>query len=330
SDGLVDYNRGGTDYWLNTTIPGNYAPDYANKDISVYIGPVAPKKNFGYDRLFVLLDSDDDPMTGAIIMGGIGIDHTVLIEGKNNKIYTSQCFEFDSEAGNNPWVLLGNISSAIDSHRMELAIDPAALGITSDGNFTIYAAMEDWAGDQDMLDSPIDSLDITVFAPINTRSQEGDVSLAAKPKIAITKDVDLTTASPGDVLMYTITYVVSKATAYDALFTEIYPTDVTFLNATPAPTLGDNVWDFGDLANGVSGTIFINVTVDAAAANNSVLTNTIDATWNDGGTWPAGSTSTATSTTIVIIPEFSPIFGILIISGIAFISRRKFINQDRA
>ncbi|MCK5309974.1 MAG: DUF11 domain-containing protein, partial [Thermoplasmata archaeon] len=166
---------------------------------------------------------------------------------------------------------------------------------------------------------------------INTRSQGSEIPQAAKPKIAITKTVDLGTASPGDVLMYTITYDVSKGDAYDTLITETYPPDVTFLDANPAPTVGDNVWDFGTLADGTSGTIFVNVTVNLAAANNTILTNTVDATWTDGGTWPAGDTSTDTSTTVVIIPEFGlgSLSGILIMSGIVLISRRKFKISNR-
>ena len=323
SDGILDYTHGGTDYWLNTTLPGNYAPGYANMDIAVYIGPVMDKINQGYDQAYVLVDSDDDPLTGTIIMGGIGIDHVAIVEGKNGRITSNQLYEFDLSLGDNPWAFIGNITAAGDSYRMELAINPASIGITN-GNFTIYTAMKDWSGDEDILDEAIDSANIPEFAPLSTRGSPADDALAPKPRISISKTADLATASPGDVIMYTITYDVSKADAYDVLFTEIYPADVTFLNATPAPTAGDNIWDFGILADGTSGTIFINVTVDANVANNTILTNTIDATWNDGGTWPAGSSSTDTTTTVVIVPEFEfgPLSGILIMVGVFLLGRR--------
>ena len=120
----------------------------------------------------------------------------------------------------------------------------------------------------------------------------------------------------------------SAATAYDILITETYPADVTFLDANPAPSSGDNIWDLGDLAAGVTGTIFINVTVDAAATNNTILTNTVDATWTDGGQWPAGDASTDTSTTVVIVPEFGlgPLSGILVMAGVFFVGQRKIKN----
>ena len=121
-------------------------------------------------------------------------------------------------------------------------------------------------------------------------------------------------------------YVVSKAAAYDVLISETYPANVTFLDANPAPTSGDNIWDLGALLVGDSGTIYINVSIDMTAPDSIILTNTVDATWTDGGQWPAGDTSTDTSTTVVVVPEFGlgPLSGILIMGGIFVLGRRKF------
>ena len=160
-----------------------------------------------------------------------------------------------------------------------------------------------------------------------TRASPIQGSLAPKPKIDLIKAVDQATAQPGDVIMYTITFTVSKADAYDIWLNEAYPPGTTFLNATPAPTLGDSGWYWPYLAQGSTITIFINVSIDLGVANETVLINNIDVSWTDGGTRPVGSDSDSAETTVIIIPEFglSPLYGIAAI-GIVFLLGRKRSN----
>src|SRR5439155_25354738 len=49
-DGITDYGcPGGTDYWLNTTIPSTFPAPYAGRTVSVYIGPVQRHVDRGQD-----------------------------------------------------------------------------------------------------------------------------------------------------------------------------------------------------------------------------------------------------------------------------------------
>jgi len=251
----------------------------------------------------------------------------VLVEGKNSKIASSQLYEYNISLGDNPWALIENISAAVDSSRIELAINPASMGIGY-GNFTIYTAMKDWGGDEDVLDEAIDSASIPEFAPLSTRGSSGDQTLAPKPRISVTKTANVSTVGPGDVIMYTITYTNNRNPAYNVVLTETYPAGVTFLDANPAPTAGDNVWDIGTLANGESGTIFINVTVDATVVNGDILTNTMAADWTDGASW-SGNTDDSIDTTVVIVPEFGlgPLSGMFIIMGVFLIGRKLKISK---
>jgi uncharacterized repeat protein (TIGR01451 family) len=100
-------------------------------------------------------------------------------------------------------------------------------------------------------------------------------------------------ANPGQIIMYTVTYRnIGTDTAYNVWINETYPAFVTFLNATPAPTTGNNAWNFGNLAPGAFGTIFINVTVATTATgtihNNvtAVFRNSVGEQFSSDATWP--------------------------------------------
>src|SRR6266571_6514484 len=62
-DGISDYPFG-SDYYLNTTIPSNFPPPYANQPVSLYIGPTVRPALYGEDVARVFLDADDNPATG--------------------------------------------------------------------------------------------------------------------------------------------------------------------------------------------------------------------------------------------------------------------------
>src|SRR5439155_9902020 len=59
-DGIIDYGcPGGTNYWLNTTIPSNFPAPYAGRFVSVYIGPDNRPPTLGEDAVRIFLDIDN-------------------------------------------------------------------------------------------------------------------------------------------------------------------------------------------------------------------------------------------------------------------------------
>ena len=93
-DGITDYGiAAGTDYWLNTTIPGSFPAPYAGRVITLYIGPTSKPSVFGEDVLRVFLDIDNSTGSGYAI-GGIGADRLVEIRGKDGLTTQSALLAF--------------------------------------------------------------------------------------------------------------------------------------------------------------------------------------------------------------------------------------------
>src|SRR5438552_5324009 len=119
-DGLIDYGfPGGTDYWLNTTIPANFPAPYAGRFVSVYIGLVQRPVVRGNDVARFYLDLDGSSATGYAA-GSIGADYLVEIQGKQGEIVSSEALQFN---GTNPgewsWTSIGNAPSAKDESLLE-------------------------------------------------------------------------------------------------------------------------------------------------------------------------------------------------------------------
>ncbi|MBU4143590.1 MAG: right-handed parallel beta-helix repeat-containing protein [Candidatus Thermoplasmatota archaeon] len=109
------------------------------------------------------------------------------------------------------------------------------------------------------------------------------------------------TASPGETITYTITYMnLGTDWAYNVWINETYPAGVTFINASPAPTIGNNAWFIGNVPPGGSGSIFINVTVIASSGN---LTNSVFLEYTDSMGTPYPIVSDTTET---IVTDSSP------------------------
>jgi uncharacterized repeat protein (TIGR01451 family) len=174
-DGTADYPDG-PDWWLNTTIPLGFQSPYGGKTVSIYIGPVSQTQveNIGDDRAYVLIDADDDAATGANLKGGFGIDFTIVISGKNNRILASELYRHDPANQPTGWSFVRNISAAVDWNRMEGAFDLSALGIASGQNFTLFVSTEDWRGSYDVMDAPFVSDGLSPIPMGGTRAPAGN------------------------------------------------------------------------------------------------------------------------------------------------------------
>ncbi|TLZ56356.1 MAG: hypothetical protein E6K17_04210, partial [Methanobacteriota archaeon] len=120
-DGILDYGQvGGTDLWLNTTIPASFPAPYANRTVSVYIGPTQEPYRSPDDLVRIFIDIDNSTITGYGI-GGIGADQVVEVTGNGGFVRTSSLSRFTgSSPGAWSWVTVSNVSFALGFDRLEL------------------------------------------------------------------------------------------------------------------------------------------------------------------------------------------------------------------
>jgi len=172
-DGFVDYGfMGGTDLWLNTTIPGTYPVPYAGRVVSVYIGPVARPEALGEDAARLYLDDDGSAVTGYSV-GGIGADYLIEITGKNGRILTSLARGFN---GSNPgiwsWSSLGPAPAMKDRSRLETALP----GVPSTNASRVFIELSAWTGARDdILPAPPTRLRAATYN-LETLGVMGDIS----------------------------------------------------------------------------------------------------------------------------------------------------------
>jgi uncharacterized repeat protein (TIGR01451 family) len=111
------------------------------------------------------------------------------------------------------------------------------------------------------------------------------------PKMSIDKVADVTTADPGDVITYTITYKnTGTGTAAHVWINDTIPADTTFVSSSPAYTSvsGDTyTWHFTSVAPGTK-TITLKVRVDTGTTDGKKLYNkvTMDYTDANGHVYP--------------------------------------------
>src|SRR5947208_298889 len=122
-DGIIDYGcPGGTDYWLNTTIPSTFPAPYAGRSVSVYIGPDNRPPVLGDDAIRMFLDIDNSTFSGYSI-GGIGADWLVELRGKDGTVTPSALLAFSgSFPGQWAWTPVAPVTVALGYHAVELSV----------------------------------------------------------------------------------------------------------------------------------------------------------------------------------------------------------------
>jgi hypothetical protein len=148
-DDIQDHPHG-YDYWLNTTIPSNFQSEYANKVVSIYIGPVEKPEVTGEDTVFIFIDTDDNTTTGCPV-NAIGADKLIQIEGKYGEITKKNVYTYNAQTAK--WESgTGIVYAQCDSIQLEVGMSAANLGIGITDDFTVYFEMSDWTGDKDHSD----------------------------------------------------------------------------------------------------------------------------------------------------------------------------------
>jgi uncharacterized repeat protein (TIGR01451 family) len=141
---------------------------------------------------------------------------------------------------------------------------------TADGTLLHNAATFDYADANGNYYTQLsDYADVTVTAPVMT----------------ITKTASVSTADPGDTIIYTIEYD-NTGSGWASLveIVDTIPDDTTFVGANPAPTSVSGkvlTWDLGDVAPGTDEIIEIEVTVNPGTGDETLLHNTVTLDYAD-------------------------------------------------
>lgn len=110
-------------------------------------------------------------------------------------------------------------------------------------------------------------------------------------------------ANTGELITYWLNYSNDGTQpASNVVIIETYPAGVTFMNATPPASIGDNIWQIGLLPAGASNSIEITVQVNPATLPGTVLNNTVVISgYDEAGAYPLAN-DTAWAETLVIDP----------------------------
>ncbi len=134
-DLVTDYGIvGGTDYWLNTTLPGSFPPPYGGRNINIYIGPTNRPVVFGEDVLRFFFDVDNMTSTGYAV-GGIGADRMVEVRGTAGAVTQGGLSAFSgSFAGEWTWSRLSGVVVGLGYREIELSIGENATRVVVEAN----------------------------------------------------------------------------------------------------------------------------------------------------------------------------------------------------
>ncbi len=131
-----------------------------------------------------------------------------------------------------------------------------------------------------------DSVDVTVIAPILTLSKTASVA----------------EANPGDTITYSINYEnTGSGKATNVYVNDTIPNEVTFVTSSPAYTSKSGntyIWAIGDVCAGCSGIITIQVTVNAAVPDETVMRNTVTLDYSDANGNPYAQLSDYVDVTV--------------------------------
>jgi hypothetical protein len=144
SDGVVDYPAG-PDWYLNTTIPNDFLPEYRGRVVSRYIGPVEKPPRPGEDILRAYVDTE--PGTGYLLDRDTGFyaDYLLEIAGKNGEPLVTEFLSFNgSSPGHWSWVHSRTPKIGKDSNKLEASVDLASLPIGP--MFDVRFRILDWSG----------------------------------------------------------------------------------------------------------------------------------------------------------------------------------------
>ena len=114
--------------------------------------------------------------------------------------------------------------------------------------------------------------------------------------VTISKTDNPDPVTAGNTLNYTITFNITNGTAFNTTITETYPPGVVFVNSTPLPSAGNNVWNAGNLT--INQSFQINITVTPTIPG--LINNTVNIAFQNS---TGDNLSISTSETTNVTPQ---------------------------
>ncbi len=268
---------GGDDIPVNVLRPAPYTPP---TNTTPPPAPYVPE--VGYDVVYAYIDADNSSMTGIRYQVGnrtYGFDYAVATKGRNGQVNSSALYV----AGvNDTWQYVGPAAAALDSHRLEFAVNASALNLRV-GYQVVYVA-SDWKLEYDVA-SPnenVASFTLSTFAKPPSKNP---------PIISIVKTVSAQTAVPGQTLTYLIYFNNTGGLAKTVWINDTMPGGVTYVSASAAPATNTGStygWVFTNVAPGSQHTLQITVQVNGNGADGSSQLNTATLAYTDQKGFLAG------------------------------------------
>jgi len=139
-DGTVDYDLGGTDSWLNTTIPAWFGVPWAGKNVTLFLGPYDPLRYDGSDTALAYIDADNSTATGLYytFQGvDLGVDYVVEVRGRDQRVTTAGLYAFVPLA-TNPFERVADVATGLDAQRLEVSFPSALANVTAQRRVVFY------------------------------------------------------------------------------------------------------------------------------------------------------------------------------------------------
>lgn len=245
----------------------------------------------GVDVVYAYLDADNSSSTGIVSQvrnRTYGFDYAIAVNGRNGQVNSSTLY---AASANGTWRAVGPAAAAVDSHRLEFAVNASLLNLRVGFQVVYYAS--DWELQYDVALPGENVASFAVGAFVKPPSKN-------PPIISIVKRVSAASAQPGDPLTYLIYFNNTGGLAKTATIVDTIPGAVTYLSSSspPSSVAGSTyTWTFTNVGPGSNNVLQINVQAIANAADGAVVTNTAALAYTDQHDLPAGSGTSSTSFT---------------------------------
>lgn len=149
-DGTLDFPYG-NDLYISTRIASTFPAGYRDRDMAIYIGPLAELPAVdGRDAAYILIDCDSLDSTG-LRTGGLGADYIVNITGKDGKVLTSRLERYGGSGGDWRWTGIGDVKTCNDAAALETSVSLVSIG--GPGAVRLLIKTTDWTTERDWSDN---------------------------------------------------------------------------------------------------------------------------------------------------------------------------------